>query len=58
MVLIIVKNNTQEKMSFKNEESNLRPLDSTLQCSTTEPQRLYSERGLLQSSYDMHPAHF
>ena len=26
----LVKNNTQEKMSFKNEESNLRPLDSTL----------------------------
>ena len=22
---------------------------------TTEPQRLYGERGLLQSSYDMHP---
>ena len=37
------------------EESNLRPLDSAFQCSTTEPQRLYGERGLLQSSHDMHP---
>ena len=35
------------------EESNLRPLDSTLRCSTTEPQRLYSERGPLRNSYDM-----
>ena len=25
--------------------------------STTEPQRLYGERGLLQSSYDMLPAY-
>ena len=32
------------------EESNLRPLDSTLRCSTTEPQRLYSERGPLRNS--------
>ena len=37
------------------EESNLRPLDSAFLCSTTEPQRLYGERGLLQSSHDMHP---
>ena len=33
-----------------NEESNLRPSDSALQYSTTEPQRLHGERGLLQSS--------
>ena len=32
------------------EESNLRPLDSTLRCSTTEPQRLYSERDPLRNS--------
>ena len=31
------------------EESNLRPLDSALRCSTTEPQRFYSERGLLRN---------
>ena len=37
------------------EESNLRPSDSLLLCSTTEPQRLYGERGLLRSSHDMHP---
>ena len=33
------------------EESNLRPLDFALWCSTTEQQRLYSERGPLWSSY-------
>ena len=36
---------------IKNFESpwgpNLRSLDSGLWCSTTEPQRLYAERGLL-----------
>ena len=28
-----------------------------LRCSTTEPQRLYGEWGLLQSSYDTHPVY-
>ena len=37
------------------EESNLRPSDSALRCSTTEPQRLHGERGLLRSSYDTRP---
>ena len=37
------------------EESNLRPSDSALWCSTTEPQRLHGERGLLRSSYDTRP---
>ena len=46
----------QEKNSESHEELNLRPSDSTLQCFTTEPERLHSEWGLLQSSYDMHPA--
>ena len=41
------------KILSLHEESNLRPLD--FQCSTTKPQRLYGERGLLQSSHDMHP---
>ena len=31
------------------EESNLRPSDFALQSSTTEPQRLYGERGRLRS---------
>ena len=31
------------------EESNLRPSDSALRCPTTEPQRLYGERGQLRS---------
>ena len=37
------------------EESNLRPSDSALWRSTTEPQRLHGERGLLRSSYDTRP---
>ena len=32
-------------------ESNLRLSNSTLRCSTTEPQRLHGERGLLRRSY-------
>ena len=53
----------QRKYSLRNwsqsphEESNLRPSDSELWCSTTEPQRLHGEWGLLQSSYDMCPAY-
>ena len=35
----------KEKKFYVHEESNLRPSDSTLWCSTTEPQRLYSEQG-------------
>ena len=42
----------KEKILSLHEELNLRPLDFVLQCSTREPQGLYSERGLLQSSYD------
>ena len=37
----------KEKILSPHEESNLRPSDSVLRCSTTEPQRLHSERGLL-----------
>ena len=43
----------KEKNLSTHEELNLRPSDSVLHFSTTEPQRLYAERGLLQSSYDM-----
>ena len=46
-----------QRILSPHEESNLRPSDSTLQCSTTEPQRLYGERGLLRSSYDKRPAY-
>ena len=41
------------------EESNLRPLDSVLWRSTTEPQRLYGEQGTFQSpnmTYVLHNA--
>ena len=40
-----------DKTLSTQEKSNLRPSDSTLPCSTTEPQRLYGERGPLRSSY-------
>ena len=36
----------KEKTLSPHEESNLRPSDSVLQHSTTEPQRLHSERDL------------
>ena len=48
----------EKKNSESYEELNLiRPLDSTLWCSTTEPQRLYGEKGPLQSSYMTHILH-
>ena len=40
----------KEKILSPYEESNVRPSDSALRCSATEPQRLYSDRGLLRSS--------
>ena len=42
----------RKKNGSPHEESHLRPSDSALRCSTTEPQRLHVERGLLRSSYD------
>ena len=41
----------KEKILSPNEESNLRPTDSAPRCSTTGPQRLYGEHGLLRSQY-------
>ena len=35
----------KEKIGSSHEESNLRPSNSALRCSTTGPQRLYGERG-------------
>ena len=40
----------KDKILSPNEESNLRPMDSVLRYTTTEPQRLYGEQGLLGSS--------
>ena len=45
----------KENILSPHEESNLRPVDSMLQCSTTKPQRLHGEQGLLQSSCDTCP---
>ena len=42
----------KEKVLSPHEESSLRPSDSALRCSTTDPQRLRKEQGLLRSSYD------
>ena len=42
----------KKKILSPHEELHLRPLDSTPQCSTTEPHRLHGGRGLLQSSYE------
>ena len=39
------------------EKSNLRPSDSILRCSTTEPQRLYGEQGPLRSLYMIRVLH-
>ena len=49
----------KEKILSPYVESNFRPLDSALQCFTTEPQRLYGERGLLRnrSPYDTRPTY-
>ena len=41
----------RKKVLSPNEESNHGPSDSALQCSPTEPQRLYGEQSPLQSSY-------
>ena len=44
------------KILSPHEESNLRPSDSTLRCSTTEPRRLYSKRlyGPYEVYYEVH----
>ena len=47
----------KEKILSPHEKSNLRPSDFALRCSTTEPQRLHGERGLLRSSYDTRPGY-
>ena len=41
----------KEQILSPHEESNLRPLNSALRCSITEPQRLYGERGPSRTSY-------
>ena len=53
MFLVLSQTWDKEKIlsSHMHGESNLRPLDSALQCSTTEPERFYGEWGPLQSSY-------
>ena len=51
MFFVLSRARDKEKILSPHEESNLRPSDSVLRCSTTEPQRLHGERGLLRSSY-------
>ena len=49
MFFVLSRAWNKEKILSPHEESNLRPSHSALRCSTTKPQRLHSERGLLQS---------
>ena len=58
MFFILSQAWNKEQILYPHEESNLRPSDSALRCSTTEPQRLHGERGLLRSSYDTRPAYY
>ena len=50
MFFVLSRAQDKEKILSSHEESNLRPPDSTLRCSTTEPRRLYGEQGPLGSS--------
>ena len=56
-VFRLVTSAGQGKILSPHEESNLKLSDSAFRCSTTEPQRLHGERGLLRSSYDTCPAY-
>ena len=58
MFFVLSQARDKEKILSPHEELNLWPSNSMHQCSTTELQRLYSEQGLLRSSYDMRPAFF
>ena len=44
----------KEKIQRPHEKSNLRSSDSALRCSTTEPRRLYGERGIRRSEGIFH----
>ena len=57
MFFVVLQAWDKEKILSPHEESNLRPSDSALWCSTTESQGLYGERGLLRSSYDTRSAY-
>ena len=56
-VFRLVSSVHKEQILSLHEESYLRPSDSALWYSTTEPQRLHGEWGLLRSSYDTLPAY-
>ena len=51
MFFVLSQVRDKEKILSPHEESILKPLDSVLWCSTTEPQRLSGEQDPLQSSY-------
>ena len=56
-VFCLVTSVGHRKILSPHEELDLRPSDSELRCSTTKPQKLYDERGLLRSSYVTRPAY-
>ena len=43
-MLVLSRAWDREKILSPHEESNLRPSDTALRCSTTEPQRLHGEQ--------------
>ena len=47
----------KKKICSPHEQSILRPSDSALRCSTTEPQGLHGERSQFRISYDKRPAY-
>ena len=57
MFYILLQAWDKEKTLSPHEELNLKPSDSTLWCSITEPKTLYGEQGLSGGSYDTHPAY-
>ena len=58
MFIVLSRTKDKEKILSLHKESNLRPLDFALQCSTTEPQRLYGEQGPFKKFiYDTRPTY-
>ena len=57
MLFVLLQARDKEKILSPHKELNLRLSDSALRYSTTEPQRLHNDQGLLRSSNDTRPAY-
>ena len=53
MFFVLLRAWDKEKILSPHEESNLRPLDSALRCSTTEPQKSYGPGGEVYNEVHM-----